>query len=88
MSFLIFEIKNLTQLHALYADDTRITDEGLKKLTQLRELDVGNTSITDNSIKHLTHLNYLVASYTKITDDGNINHHGGLCRSYMKNVTM
>ena len=52
------------------------------------ELDVGNTSITDNSIKHLTHLNYLVASYTKITDDGNINHHGGLCRSYMKKTIL
>ena len=66
----------------------KISDHNLSSYQTLLELDINNyNNITDEGIKNLSQLQILHARFTKITDDGNINHHGGLCRSYMRNDT-
>jgi hypothetical protein len=66
---------------------TKITDEGLSHLPLLHTLIAHCTEITDAGLKHLPMLHTLKVCEAKITDDGNINHQGGLYRSYKKRHT-
>ena len=56
----------------------------LKHLSSLHTLTASYTEITDRGLEYLPLLQTLEIHDTKINGDGNTNHCGGLCRSYMK----